>query len=205
MTNTLGTPEYNIHLITDYLVSGQLSLKSTDDLVAELQKEVGKEESFAHAAIGDDDDDQWPEIRKSSVHWLCDSDNAVSFVEKLVSEINTNYFDVDISDSAIEYQYTVYSDRQDHYDWHQDFYDDELPPSRFVRTLSVSVCLSSSEHYDGAEFFIQDGPAQNIRTFKMKYGDFIVFPSSCLHRVNMLREGKRISLVIWYGYFKPED
>ena len=53
---------------------------------------------------------------------------------------------------------------------------------------------------NGAELFIKDGSDSNIRVFKMKYGDFVVFPSKCEHRVNMLREGNRYSLVVWYGH-----
>lgn len=201
MTTSIGQPEYDIELVTTNLVYGKLSLKSTNALVEDLSKEVNAVTELDSASIGDEDEEElYPEIRQGSLHWLVESEKALAFVNELVDEINTGFYALDITDGAIEYQYTVYNNPTDHYDWHQDYYDDDT--ADFVRKLSISVCLSSSEHYDGAEFFIKDGNELNVRTFKMQYGDFIVFPSSCEHRVNMLREGERISLVIWYGHYK---
>jgi len=201
MSLRIKPPEYDLNLVTDNIVYGNLSLKSTKELVALLSDEVDAVTELDAAGIGDEDDEElYPEIRKGSLYWLEKSEEAMDFVDQLVDEINIGFFDHDISDSAIEYQYTIYNNPTDHYDWHQDFYDDD--EDEFVRTLSISVCLSPSELYDGAEFFIKDGNDLNVRTFKMQYGDFIVFPSTCEHRVNMLREGERISLVIWYGHYK---
>jgi len=201
MSIRINPPEYDLDLVTDNIVYGNLSLKSTNELVALLFDEVNAVTELDAAGIGDEDDeDLYPEIRKGSLYWLEESEEAINFVDQLVDEINIGFFDHDISDSAIEYQYTIYNNPTDHYDWHQDFYDDD--DNEFVRTLSISVCLSSSELYDGAEFFIKDGNDLNVRTFKMQYGDFIVFPSTCEHRLNMLREGERISLFIWYGHYK---
>jgi len=201
MSLPLNTLEYDLDLVTDNVVYGNLSLTSTNELVALLFDEVDAVTELDAAGIGDEnDEDLYPEIRKGSLYWLEESKEAMEFVDQLVDEINVGFFDLDISDNAIEYQYTIYNNPTDHYDWHQDFYDDD--DDEFVRTLSISVCLSSSELYDGAEFFIKDGNDLNVRTFKMQYGDFIVFPSTCEHRVNMLREGERISLVIWYGHYR---
>ena len=197
----INPPEYDLDLVTDNVVYGNLSLKSTNELVALLLNEVDAVTELDDASIGDETDEElYPEIRKGSLYWLEESKEAMEFVDQLVDEINIEFYDLDISDSAIEYQYTIYNNPTDHYDWHQDSYDDD--DDEFVRTLSISVCLSSSELYDGAEFFIKDGNDLNVRTFKMQYGDFIVFPATCEHRVNMLREGERISLVIWYGHYK---
>lgn len=201
MNTTIGQLEYDLDLITTNLVYGRLSLKSTDALVEALSKEVNSATELDSASIGDEDEEElYPEIRQGSLLWLVDSDVGLKFVDQLVKEINTKFYNLDISDSAIEYQYTIYDNPTDHYDWHQDYYEDD--DAEFVRKLSISVCLSSSEQYDGADFYIKDGHELNVRSFKMKYGDFIVFPSDCEHRVNMLREGKRISLVIWYGHYK---
>ena len=203
MSIRLRSPEYDLNLVTDNVVYGNLSLKSTNELITLLHDEVSSVTELDAASIGNEDDEKlYPEIRKGSVYWLEESHKAMKFVDQLVNEINIDFYNLDISDSAIEYQYTIYNNPTDHYDWHQDFYDDDDDDDEFVRTLSISVCLSSSELYDGAEFFIKDGNDLNVRTFKMQYGDFVVFPSTCEHRVNMLREGERISLVIWYGHYK---
>ena len=202
MSIHINSPEYDLDLITDNVVYGKLSLQSTNELIELLSDEINAVTKLDAASIGDEnEEDLYPEIRKASVHWLEESEQAIQFVDQLVDEINVGFYDLDISDNAIEYQYTIYNDPTDHYDWHQDFYDDDNDDD-FIRTLSISVCLSCSEQYDGAEFFIKDGNNLNVRTFKMQYGDFIVFPSTCEHRVNLLREGERISLVIWYGHYK---
>ena len=195
-------PAYDIDLATDNIVSGRLSLDTIERIDEIIADEVSQLEELSLACIGDSednvDDDLDLDIRKGKLHWLVNSQEATDLIDKLVQEINVGYFDLNISDSAIEYQFTIYDEVTDHYDWHQDYYDDDA--TDFVRELSISVCLSSSDRYDGAEFFIKDGSDSNIRVFKMNYGDFIVFPSNCEHRVNMLREGTRYSLVVWYGH-----
>ena len=196
-------PAFDIDLVTDNIVSGRLSLVTAqliDEIIAE---EVIEVDELSLACIGDSEDDESGDdldltIRKGKLHWLTKSQEATDLIDKLVQEINVGYFNLNISDSAREYQFTIYDEVTDHYDWHQDYYDDDV--TDFVRELSISVCLSSSEMYDGAELFIKDGSDSNIRVFKMKYGDFVVFPSKCEHRVNMLREGNRYSLVVWYGH-----
>lgn len=196
-------PAFDIDLVTDNIVSGRLSLDTAqliDEIIAE---EVIEVDELSLACIGDSEDDESGDdldltIRKGKLHWLTKSQEATDLIDKLVQEINVGYFNLNISDSAREYQFTIYDEVTDHYDWHQDYYDDDV--TDFVRELSISVCLSSSEMYDGAELFIKDGSDSNIRVFKMKYGDFVVFPSKCEHRVNMLREGNRYSLVVWYGH-----
>ena len=197
-------PAFDIDLVTDNIVSGRLCLKTAERIDEIIANEVSQVEEVDIACIGDSEDDSAGEdldldIRKGKLHWLTQSQEATDLIDKLVEEINTGYFNLNISDSAREYQFTIYDEVTDHYDWHQDYYDDDV--TDFIRELSISVCLSSSEMYDGAEFFIKDGSESNVRVFKMKYGDFIVFPSKCEHRVNMLREGTRYSLVIWYGHY----
>ena len=93
---------------------------------------------------------------------------------------------------------TFYLDTRDHYDWHQDYYEED--GEDYVRSLSMSLCLTPANYYEGAEFFIKDGSESNVRVFKMNYGEFIFFPSVIEHRVNALRSGIRHSLVVWNGY-----
>jgi len=198
---TIKYPAFDIDLVTDNIVSGRLSLETTDYISETIDEEIDQLDELEDACIGnEDDEDLYPDVRKGTIHWLMESEKATDLIDKLVEEINVGYFNLDISDKAREYQFTVYDDLDDHYDWHQDIYDDD--ETDFARELSISVCLSSSEMYDGAELFVKDGSDSNVRVFKMKYGDFVVFPSVCEHRVNALREGRRESLVIWYGYYK---
>lgn len=198
-------PDFDIDLVTDNIVSGRLSLETVEKIDSIIAEELIEVDQLAKACIGDsedheDGDDLYLDIRKGKLHWLTKSQEATDLIDKLVKEINVGYFNLNISDSAREYQFTIYDEVTDHYDWHQDYYEDDI--TDFVRELSISVCLSCSEMYEGAELFIKDGSSANIRVFKMKYGDFVIFPSNCEHRVNMLREGTRYSLVIWYGHYQ---
>ena len=197
-------PAFDIDLVTDNIVSGRLSLDTIERIRSIIAEEINHVDELSLACIGDFEseeagDDFDLEVRKGKLHWLTKSQEATNLIDKLVEEINIGYFNLNISDSAREYQFTVYDEVTDHYDWHQDWYEDDV--TDFIRELSISVCLSSSDMYDGAELFVKDGSDSNIRIFKMKYGDFVVFPSQCEHRVNALREGSRYSLVIWYGHY----
>ncbi len=198
---------YEINLATDNVVYGTLNLSTAFKILSSINAEVLSSPEFVAAEIGTSNDDEpvFDSIRKASICWLDKSEEAKALVDYLVKEINTGYFNLDISDSAVEYQYTVYSNPNDHYDWHQDYYPEDIDDVDFIRTLSISVCLTPDDVYDGAEFFIKDGNEANVRVFKMKFGDFIVFPSTCEHRVNALREGERVSLVVWYGHHKPKS
>ena len=195
---------YDINLATENVVYGTLDLSTSFKILNSINAEVKSSPTFMTAEIGNGDEEEavFDSIRKATVCWLEKSEEGKALVDYLVKEINTGYFDLDISNSAVEYQYTVYSNPNDHYDWHQDYYPEDIDDVDFIRTLSISVCLTPDDVYDGAEFFIKDGNEANVRVFKMKFGDFIVFPSTCEHRVNALREGERVSLVVWYGHSK---
>ena len=198
----MTTLTYDILEVGEDFVYGRLSIPSTFDLYEEITEEVDEYE-LEEGELGHEDgpDARNAEIRSSTIHWLTDEcEITKAATTALVDQINEDYFDIHAPE-APDWQWTTYSDPDDHYDWHQDHYaDEELDEDNFVRTLSISICMSPSEVYKGAEFFIKDGSETNVRVFKMGFGDFIVFPSDVEHRVNALREGERESLVVWYGY-----
>ena len=57
MSILIGQPEYDLDLVTDNLVYGKLSLKSTDALVKSLAKEVNTVTELDSASIGDEDEE----------------------------------------------------------------------------------------------------------------------------------------------------
>ena len=106
MNTSIEQLEYDLNLVTTNLVYGKLSLKSTDALVESLSTEVNSATDLDSAGIGDEDEEElYPEIRQGSLLWLVDSDVGLKFVDQLVEEINTGFYNLDISDGAIEYQY----------------------------------------------------------------------------------------------------
>lgn len=185
-------------------VHGRINTEDMLNLVEAINQEALTSE-FEPATIGADTDEavEYNDIRASSVIWLKKSQLAMDAVQELVEEINANYFDLDISDKPPEYQYTLYKNPNDHYDWHKDFYEQDIDDVKYMRNISLSLCLSPADMYEGAELMLKDGIDTNVRVFKMKFGEFVIFPSAVEHRVNALRSGNRASLVVWYGYNLP--
>ena len=202
MKKISGHFKYKIIEVTDTFVRGFLDIETTDTIHYSILKEV-EDSDLEFGQIGNesnsDEDDLYLDTRQSEIFWLQKSKKAQAYAHQLVKEINKEYFDLKLEkELPPDTQYTVYRSLDDHYDWHQDHYDDE-PSDGFTRVLSLSICLSPTDFYQGAEFFIKDGSERNVRVFKMHYGEFIIFPSDIEHKVNALREGERESLVIWYG------
>ena len=184
---------------TPNVVYGRLSLPETLLIEKACRKRLLK--TTEQGEVGGDGDIDL-DSRKSTISWLKNKSSR-KILDNLVQEINDEYFEENINDLTDEYQVTLYDNVEDHYDWHQDFYEADGPDEYgFCRQLSISLCLSSSEFYDGAELFVEDGSKTNIRVYRMQYGDFCIFPAVTEHRVNSLRSGERLSLVSWYGYYE---
>lgn len=192
--------KFNVIEHSPSFVFGRLDLNQAFDVHNSILREVDTN-YFEEGLVADDDSPDF-EYRQCDIYWLKKSAKAKTIAHSLVKKVNNKYFQIPIDNHyPPEHQYTVYRDLEDHYDWHQDHYDDDDTDANkdFIRTLSLSICLTPSDWYEGAEFFIKDGAERNVRTFKMRYGDFIIFPSNVEHKVNALRSGERESLVIWYG------
>lgn len=204
MHRSMADPiQFIVYEVTDSFVYGKILLSDMLSIAAEIEEEVAGL-TIEPASIGnEDDDEEYPDVRSSKLAWLKDSTEALDKVAQVVNNVNCNVFNLDISDAPPEYQYTLYLNPNDHYDWHKDTYPEDLDEVDYTRTLSLSLCLSPAEMYEGAELFIQDGSECNIRVFKMQFGEFVIFPSTVEHRVNALRSGERASLVVWYGHNNP--
>ena len=191
--------KYKVVEVGETFVYGRLCLDSAYDIYNSITDEVDEAE-LEEGEIGGDENDEPinASIRSNGVHWVKKSKKARKLTQKLIDSVNADYFELDYSESP-DWQWTVYDDIDDHYNWHKDEDEDDL--TDFQRKLSISICMTPSELYEGAEFFIKDGSETNIRVFKMGYGEFIIFPADIEHRVNALRAGTRESLVVWFGDF----
>ena len=194
--------EIQVTEMTDTFVYGRLGISETNKIYAAAQKTLEEEET-QQGEVGNDGDVDSVD-RQSTIAWMNKGKKVKKMVDDFVEEINNLRFQEDISGGSEPFQITCYADENDHYDWHQDYYMEEEERESFVRTLSLSICLSRPEDYKGAEFMIKDGCEQNVRMFKMQYGDFIIFPSENEHKVNALRDGSRLSVVVWYGHEEIE-
>lgn len=186
--------------MTPLFVYGRLDHETTHQIMAEISAAANNIDLVASEIGSEADGAQCDDIRQGSQAWISDTPHANYILQKLAFDANEALWEIpDIDTAYPDIQYTLYNEPSDHYDWHQDHYDDEEDIDGFHRKVSLSLCLSHDDMYEGAEFFIKDGSDSNVRYFKMKYGDFIVFPSDVEHRVNALRSGERLSLVVWYG------
>jgi len=95
-------------------------------------------------------------------------------------------------------QFTEYKQGQ-YYDWHIDSYPHLKNGEQ--RKLSFSIILSDPEEYEGGMFTIVGGLPNVEKEWEMQVplekGDLIVFPSFVPHKVSVINNGLRRSLVGW--------
>jgi len=144
--------------------------------------------------------------RKSDVVWLSGYwlyREIQPFIQIANEKANWN-FQWDWTESC---QYTEYKEGQ-FYDWHCDSntvpYDKPDDPNinGKIRKLSMTLCLSDPEDYEGGElefaFHDQDGDKQPKICEEIRpKGSLIIFPSFVWHRVKPVTKGIRHSLVSW--------
>lgn len=125
-------------------------------------------------------------------HWI--SGMMFHFVN-IANQVNYNF---DLKMWCGDIQYTIYEGSETYYDWHTDFSPDFNKD--FIRKLSISLMLSSSDDYGGGELELDMGKGNNKNAkFKLNVGDCVVFPSNMWHKVNKITTGKRVCLVGWFG------
>ena len=190
---------YVINEVTPSFVAGRFSFDTISDIRKDVIAGISKTKLIDPEIGGHVDAAEDYSVRQGNIAWLDDCHTANETLKQLIDDLNADNWQRELDKEYPSLQFTMYADTGDHYDWHQDQYEDDEP---FTRQLSISVCLSHIDEYQGAELFIKDGSEVNVRVFKMQYGDFVVFPSEIEHRVNQLREGERVTLVTWYGKTK---
>ena len=73
-----------------------------------------------------------------------------------------------------------------------------------IRTdVSLTLFLSEIDEYEGGELVVED--QYGCHEVKLDAGDVIVYPSTSLHRVEPVTQGKRIAAVTWIQSMVRED
>ena len=94
-------------------------------------------------------------------------------------------------------QYTVYQ-KDDYYDWHIDNHSEPYNNGK-IRKLSFTLCLN--DEYEGGDFSICEThpitEKSKVKSFALKKGEMIVFPSHTWHKVEKVTKGIRKALVGW--------
>lgn len=114
-----------------------------------------------------------------------------------VREVNMEIFNYDLVGWHDEIQFLFYEGEGSGYKWHSDISAPENDIG--FRKLTLILCLSEKNDYDGGELqIILDGRTK-MDTLKLDIGDCVIFPSTSIHRVRPLKSGERTTIVGWYG------
>lgn len=114
-------------------------------------------------------------------------------LRKIAKKANEQKYGFNIWYDSDIIQYTTYtSDKQMTYPWHWDSIWFGRP---VVQKLTVIVCLTNSNDYDGGELVLS---FPTMKPIKLNEGQAIVFPSIVAHQVNPVTRGTRNTLVTWY-------
>jgi PKHD-type hydroxylase len=148
------------------------------------------------ARVGSAGQGRLSEQRKSNVAWLMPTDENLRFyfekVAYYINKANTDYFQYSLT-GFHSMQYTIYPETvQGKYDWHTD-QGDLFTTQNMGRKLSAVVALN--DDYEGGVFETLD--CDTPRSYDLKKGEMIMFPSFLMHRVTPVTKGIRRSLVIW--------
>ena len=157
---------------------------------------IGEKEQIKNAEI--QDGEKSDKVRKTKVSWIQEERLSkkyplVDIITKANKEAGWNF-----QLTGFEpFQYSIY-DKGDHYDWHIDSharpYDNGL-----IRKLSFTIILS--DDYTGGAFELcKPNPKREkhlYKSFNLKKGSMILFPSFVWHKVDKVKTGTRKSLVGW--------
>jgi PKHD-type hydroxylase len=178
-------------ILNFYHIPSEIPKNVCDEIIKQYDNELDYEPGI----VGDRKLDH--KKRKSKVVWVYSDSWISGMLSHFINCANENHFNLELSRWYEKIQFTVYNAKHDHYNWHIDVSQDDLK-NNFVRKLSIVMCLSSKDDYEGGEFEIYY-PHGLKETKKLDYGDVVVFPSIIPHKVRPIKSGKRYSLVGWYG------
>lgn len=136
-------------------------------------------------------------LRKSRVHFMEISPETMWIYDRmsqLTVNLNSQYFNFDLTGFHENLQYTEYASPSGYYDYHVDrLYN------KGIRKLSVVLQLTNEADYEGGELVIYDGgdSTKDIIKLPKTRGTLVAFPSFMLHKVMPVTSGVRNSLVGW--------
>jgi len=178
-------------LLNYYQIPSQIPKSICDEIIKEYRNDL------TTAVVGELDGEVNSKIRQSKVNWINNDNWIAGMMSHFVLSANKHYFNFDIDGYRKKIQFTQYNEG-DFYNWHVDS-NAKLLSEDFTRKLSVIMCLSSLDEYEGGELEIFY-PASTFRdSFRLDFGEVVIFPSVIPHRVRKVISGERFSLVGWMG------
>lgn len=176
-------------ITSDFFIGNLDSPAANEEILSFCPSDFNQE-----ALVGIKDDPNHKD-RKCLVSWLDghESEFIETGLKTIIQNVNDMIWKMKLNNTwETSIQFTKYEGKGDHFCWHQDTYDD----ADYDRKISVVYCLSKKSDYTGGEFEIKKEDGSVYKT-KFDLGDFIVFPSTTMHRVKALRTGKRMTMVGW--------
>lgn len=76
-------------------------------------------------------------------------------------------------------------------------------PSHMRADISFTLFLSDPDTYSGGELVIES--TQGEQSFKLPAGAMVLYPSSTLHRVEPVTQGRRLAAVSWVQSMVKDD
>lgn len=139
-------------------------------------------------------------IRQSKISLIkLDQENRWLFeiLARIAEFMNDSFYHFDLT-GFDHFQYTVYEEGGDKYEYHTDmiFGEENHDMNVLPRKLSLSICLNDPSEYEGGQFQLCTGGSVDIVAEQAK-GRVLAFPSFVLHRVTPVTKGVRRSLVVW--------
>jgi len=134
------------------------------------------------------------DYRKCTLAYVNFEVNTKFIYEKIATFINLEnekHFGFDIYGFEENFQYLIYDNLDNHFEWHVDMSSGNTP----YRKLTFSLQLSDPSEYEGGE--LQLMLHKDPFTLPQKLGAIALFPSYTLHRVTHITKGIRRSLVGW--------
>ena len=133
--------------------------------------------------------------RSSKVSWMSEGYKLSTELHHFIHSANKLY---NFSLKEFEpLQYTVYQ-KDDYYDWHIDNHSKPYNNGT-IRKLSFTLCLN--DEYEGGDFSICEthpiSEKTKVKSFALKKGEMIIFPSHTWHKVEKVTKGIRKALVGW--------
>jgi len=178
-------------LLNYYQIPSEIPKSICDEIIKEYRVDL------EDACVGGTDGKVDLKRRKSKVSWIHNDNWIAGMMSHFALSANKHYFNFDIDGYRKQIQFTHYNEG-DYYNWHVDA-DTESLSEEFPRKLSIIMCLSSKDDYEGGELEIFYPASKFKYSFKLDCGDVLVFPSIIQHRVRKIKSGDRFSLVGWMG------
>jgi predicted 2-oxoglutarate/Fe(II)-dependent dioxygenase YbiX len=138
-------------------------------------------------------------VRKSLISFVELDSNISHLKERIVKEIESNIkikgYNINFENKL--YQFTKYG-VGDYYNWHVDSTEDGMYAKRYC-----SMVIQLNDEYTGGELQLKHN--DEIISLENGIGNMFVFSSNTTHRVNIVTNGTRYSLVNWFSLISRND